>query len=108
MKGYLFAIGIGYVIGTLWAPRKGSELRKDIVEHFEAGKSEVVAGGQQIISKAIETGEGIIDEAESRYNNVSNSVNQAKKIAKQSISNLGENLSEIAEDGSKIFSAEAS
>lgn len=108
MKGYLFAIGLGYVIGTLWAPRKGSELRKDLIEHFEAGKSEVVASGQQFIATAKEKGEGIIDDAESTYNNVSNSVNQAKKIAKQSISHLGDNLSEIAEDGSKIFSAEAS
>jgi gas vesicle protein len=106
LKGYLFALGIGYVIGTLWAPRKGSELRKDILEHFQTSKAEVLSEGREILHSAVEHGEEFLDEAGNRFKQASISANKAKTIAKETISKFAENVSDIAEDSSKLFTSE--
>lgn len=106
MKGYFIAAALGYVAGILWAPRRGSELRASVRDHFEAGKAEVVSGGQQIFDSVKEHGSEIIDGAESKYKQASATAVKAKNIAKESINQFGESMGVIVDEGAKLFAPE--
>jgi gas vesicle protein len=106
MKGYFIAAALGYVAGILWAPRRGCELRASILDHFEAGKAEVVSGGQQIVETVKQHGNELIDGAESKYRQASATAVKAKKIAKESIDQFGENMGVIVDEGAKLFAPE--
>jgi ElaB/YqjD/DUF883 family membrane-anchored ribosome-binding protein len=117
---YLLTLGAGYLIGILWAPRKGASLREEILEHFlevkeegtelarnaiEKGKEikSIAEGGfnkasdsfQQGKDTAMEKGKDIKNIAEHSLNKASNSLNEAKDVAVEK----GKELKTIAEDG---------
>ncbi len=106
MKGtsYLLVLFLGYVIGILWAPRKGSLLREELVGHFidltEAGNEmarTAVAKGSEVAKSAVEKGADLKEIADDSFAKASSSFSQAKDIATESVGALNKNLHNIAE-----------
>lgn len=91
MKGLLFMGLLGYAIGTFFAPKKGSELRKDIkdiVADFQENGSDVILDAQSMASD-------LIDKAQPALAQVKESAMQVKESAKT----LKENAAKSFNDG---------
>ena len=91
MKGLLFMGLLGYAIGTFFAPKKGSELRKDIkdmVADFQENGSDVILDAQSMASD-------LIDKAQPALTQVKESAMQVKETAKT----LKENAAKSFNDG---------
>ena len=95
MKGssYLFVLFLGYIIGILWAPRKGSLLREEIVGHWV----DLTEAGNNMTKTAVEKGVALKGIADETLAKASSSLNQAKDIAAESVDALNKNLHSIAE-----------
>jgi gas vesicle protein len=111
MKGLLFAGAVGYLVGTLWAPRKGSLLRAEIMQHFEKiqeeGSEFVQDGlkeGQQMVSDVVEKGQELKTTATKKLAVASSAVSRAGEIAGESFEQLGNGVGEIANKGKDLFS----
>ncbi len=105
MKGanYLFVLFIGYVIGILWAPRKGALLREELVGHFvdltEASNNmarTAIEKTTEVAKSAAEKGAELKEIASDSIAKASTSLNQAKDIAAESVGTLNKNLQTIA------------
>jgi gas vesicle protein len=101
MKRLFFAAALGYIAGTLLAPRKGSELRAQIREYVANLQGEGAAAvqrGEELVAESIHRGREIKAEAADRLSKASASVRQAANTASDSFSNLGKNADEIVKE----------
>lgn len=90
MKGLLFMGLLGYALGTFFAPKKGSELRKDIkdmVADFKENGSDVILDAQSMASD-------LIDKAQPALNQVKESAMQVKENAKTLKENAAKSFNE--------------
>ena len=90
MKGLLFMGLLGYAIGTFFAPKKGSELRKEIkdrVADFQENGSDVILDAQSMASD-------LIDKAQPALNQVKESAMQVKENAKTLKENAAKSFNE--------------
>jgi gas vesicle protein len=95
MKGLLFMGLLGYAIGTMFAPKKGSELRKDIkdvIDNFQENGSDIILDAQ---SKASD----LLDKAEPAMNQVKENAMSMKDKAMT----LKENAMTMKENVAKSF-----
>ncbi len=93
MKGIVFAFGLGYLVGTLWAPRQGSLLRADIRKHYE-----------ELQDGVIQFGQGMKDEAAGRITRAGESITKAGDVAKETFEKLDKNVHDIADKSVNAFS----
>ena len=113
MKGLLFAGALGYLIGILWAPKKGALLRSELLQHIEKMQEDgtaIVQGGldesKHIVSEVSEMGQQLKKTATKKLSVATSAVARAGEIAGESLENLGNNVSGIADQGKNIFSPE--
>ena len=88
-----FGLGLGYLLGTLFAPRKGSQIREDLRKKFENVREDVTIRGQ---AARAEFSEGL--------SRASESLSEAKDIAAEAAGKLNENMHDIAKKGQDIIS----
>ena len=88
--GWLLTLGLGYLLGILWAPRKGATLRSEILDHFLELKEE----GQEMARDAIAKGKEIKGIAEEGFGRASDSIQQGRVIALEK----GQEIKSIAEE----------
>jgi gas vesicle protein len=87
---FLLTLGAGYLVGILWAPRKGSTLRKEILEHF----LELTDEGAELARGAVKKGKEMKGIAEDGLSKASESIQAARQVAVET----GGELKTIAED----------
>jgi gas vesicle protein len=87
----LFGLGLGYLIGTLFAPGKGSETREVIRKKFDDVKEELAERGQ---GARVEFSEGL--------SRASDKLAQAQEIAVDTVGKLDKNIHDIAKKGKDI------
>jgi gas vesicle protein len=101
MKRLFVAAALGYIAGTLLAPRKGSELRaqiKDYISELQGEGAAAVQRGEELVAESIHRGREIKAEAAHRLAKASASVKQAAVTASDSFSNLERNADEILKE----------
>ena len=91
MKGLIFMGLLGYAIGTFFAPKKGSELRKDVKDMV----ADIQENGSDVILDAQSMASDLIDKAQPALNQVKESAMQVKESAKT----LKENAAKSFNDG---------
>ncbi len=69
ISAFVFGLGIGAVLGVLFAPRSGDDTREYILESAKDGVDRVVAAGQKLTQRAQQG----LEETKGR-------VRQAKKV----------------------------
>ncbi len=89
----LFGLGLGYLLGTLFAPGKGSVIREGIRKKFDDVRDELAERSQG--AKA-EFSEGL--------SRASDSLSQAKDLAKEAVGKLDKDIHDIASKGKDIIS----
>jgi gas vesicle protein len=87
---FLLTLGAGYLVGILWAPRKGATLRKEIFEHF----LEMTDEGAELARGAMQKSKEVKVIAEDGLSKASESLQVAKQVAVET----GSELKTIAED----------
>ena len=110
MKGLLFAGAVGYLVGTLFAPRKGKDLRADVAKHFgklqEEGSELVQSGvreGQQLVSDVAQKGSELKELGSKRLANATAAASKAGDIAAESIERLGSDLGAVVDKSKDIL-----
>ena len=81
----IFGLGLGYLLGTLFAPKKGSETREELREKLEDLRGDLSQRGLEAKS---EFSEGL--------SKASESIAQAKTIAADAVGKLDSDIRDIA------------
>ncbi len=98
--GLFFGVIVGTLLGVLFAPKKGTELRKDL-------KSEVKKGGvgtETLKKSFMQMGKDIAGTAEELYQQpeVQKHVNKGKKEVKNFLKNVGDQLQDVQSEVEKV------
>jgi gas vesicle protein len=97
---FLGGLGVGAVIGLLYAPKSGREIRQEITEQAEEGRDYVVGRAQQIMDQARQAR----DQAQ-QWAEKSRSLYEQQKEQLKSIFQVGKAASAEAATGSSPESA---